>query len=215
MSYTPHPSKELQRIFREKPYQGAHPAEAEFLFIGLDANFDPEIEERSMWQTMEEYLLDGVNFWRTHGVHHPFMLPDYRGDGRKYHRNFADIGFTPDDADRVSFTELVHEPTVGRSSLQVHDLDLPHLEQLNHWIENGTSRYIFVPTSVATMMRASGEFAWMPKRETRLENGLGLWARLPDEIHGTKTVYWHYHFSVYGKFEEARLRQARAIGRLR
>jgi hypothetical protein len=29
---------------------------------------------------------------------------------------------------------------------------------------------------------------------------------------GSKTIYWHYHFSVYGKFEQKKAGQLKAIG---
>jgi hypothetical protein len=45
MSYLLHPSEKLNAHFREKPWQGADPFNAHFLFVGLDANYDPEIEE--------------------------------------------------------------------------------------------------------------------------------------------------------------------------
>ena len=43
----------------------------------------------------------------------------YCGDGRRYQRTFSPIGFTPADADGVSFVGLLHVPTFGRSALEV------------------------------------------------------------------------------------------------
>jgi hypothetical protein len=93
--YIPHPSFELNRRFRLRPYQGVEPSLATFLFVGLDANYSPDLEASPSFQSVLEYHEDGVAFWRRYGVHHPFLLPEYRGDGRRYHRTFAKIGFKP------------------------------------------------------------------------------------------------------------------------
>lgn len=124
--FNPHPSKELNRLFLEKPYQGAPPASAKFLFIGLDANYARAIENHAIYRPVLSYLNDGVDFWKTVGVHHPFLLPSYSGDGVFYHRSFSRIGFTATNSADVSFLELLHVPTCGRSSLTVADLDSDH-----------------------------------------------------------------------------------------
>ena len=89
LMYTPHPSAELTRLFRERPYQGADPATARFLFVGLDANYAADIEGGPAWAAVRDYHEDGIAFWRRHGVHHPFLLPQYTGDGRRYHSSFS------------------------------------------------------------------------------------------------------------------------------
>jgi hypothetical protein len=113
--YSSHPSKRLNDLFENKPFQGQEPERAKILFIGLDANYASNIESCEIFEKIQEYHSDGVAFWQMHGVHHPFLLPEYSGDGRKYHRNFARIGFTPNDAELISFVELLHVPTVGRN----------------------------------------------------------------------------------------------------
>lgn len=35
--------------------------------------------------------------WTKAGVHHPFLLPGYKGDRKYYHKTFAEIGFRPED----------------------------------------------------------------------------------------------------------------------
>src|SRR5262245_44968198 len=121
--YLAHPSERLNRAFAARPFQGAEPEKAAFLFVGLDANYSANVEASPIFATLLEYLEDGVAFWRKSGVHHPFLLEEYRGDGRKYHKTFADIGFTPANAADVSFVELLHVPTVGRSKLVADDLN--------------------------------------------------------------------------------------------
>ena len=119
MKYRLHPSGALNRAFAARPYQGAEPEKATFLFVGLDANYSPAIEQNAVFDRVLDYLEDGVAFWKTHGVHHPFLLPQYRGDGQKYHKTFARIGFRPEHAEEVSFIEMLHVPTVGQSKLTI------------------------------------------------------------------------------------------------
>ena len=206
--YRPHPSPELKSLFARQPYQGAEPSSAKFLFIGLDANYDASIENTPIFQNVLEYHQDGVAFWRRHGVHHPFLLSQYRGDGRRYHTTFAKVGFKPQHADLVSFMELLDVPTVGRSKLTPEDLDTSHLQRLNAVILNGKAEYIFISAGVARLMRASGAFSWLPKGA--MEQGL-----LPLLYKGNqRTVYLHLHFSNYGKFQQQLEREARAIASL-
>lgn len=203
--YELHPSIELRRRFAAKPYQGVHPAEATFLFIGLDANYDADIESQAVFSKILEYHEDGKSFWRRHGVHHPFLLPEYRGGGLKYHRNFARIGFEPAHAGLVSFAEMMHVPTVGRNKLKPEDLDPKHLDNLNDWIVNGEGRFVFVSSGVARLMRSTGQFCWLPS-EAGLKSGLSVWTEMPG-----KTVFLHLHFSNYGKFEARMQEEAAAI----
>lgn len=99
MPYDLHSSKKLKAHFKDKPWQGNDPAKASFLFVGLDANYDENIETNL--PEIFDYLHDGVNYWQKNkeGVHHPFRLLRYHGKGRRYHDRFAEIGFTPKDAE--------------------------------------------------------------------------------------------------------------------
>ena len=92
--YFPHQNKKLNQLFSIKPYQGAVPATARFLFFGLDANYAPAVGDKPYFPEVVSYLEDGVRYWKERGYHHPFRNPDYRGDGALYHRRFAEIGFT-------------------------------------------------------------------------------------------------------------------------
>ncbi len=199
-------------MFRAKPYQGARPEDAEFVFVGLDANYDARIESSPAFQHVLEYHEDGVVFWRRHKVHHPFLLPDYSGDGQRYHRNFAQAGFGQDDACRVSFVELLHIPTVGGSKLVAKDLDPAHLEVLEAFIQSGTKRNVFLSDKVIRLMlecgRTGGRFDWLPKP---IANQV-----LP-VLHkvGTTTIYQHLHFSNYGILQARMRLEAAAISSLR
>jgi hypothetical protein len=204
--YKQHPSNELNELFTHKPYQGVAPSQATFLFVGLDANYDADISGKPIFTNVIEYHDDGVAFWKRHGVHHPFLLPTYIGDGRHYHRSFARIGFRPQHAGLVSFAELLNVPTVGRNKLEPLDFDKSYLKMLNAAILEGDAQHVFLPREVSRLMRASGEFDWLPVAPIDNSDELGILHRSKG-----KTVYSHLHFSVYGKFEAAKVAQARAI----
>lgn len=203
--YLEHPSHELRERFAHRPVQGVEPSSAKFLFIGLDANYAPSIESSSSFSSILEYHDDGVTFWRRHGVHHPFLLPTYRGDGRRYHVNFSRIGFLPAHADLVSFVELLHVPTVGRSNLSPQDLDPDHLHALNSYILGGNAEHVFVSSGVARLMRKSSAFPWLPKKADTSGNLPVLYRSR------SLAVYRHLHFSNYGKFQQPLEAEARAI----
>jgi hypothetical protein len=207
--YSVHPSRELNDLFAHKPYQGAAPDQAMFLFVGLDANYEPQIEQKAIFAKVREYHDDGVSFWRKYGVHHPFLLPEYSGDGQFYHRSFARIGFGPQHADLVSFIELLHLPTVGKSVLVTTDLDESHLKVLNSAIIEGRAAHIFVPGKVANLMRATGVFPWLPKAPQEKVETLGVLFR-----DHSKKVYSHLHFSTWGKSQQKKIQEAVAIRNL-
>ncbi len=209
--YNLHNSRQLITAFRTKPFQGAEPEEARFLFIGLDANYAEDIERSAIFPQLLEYLEDGPAFWVKYGVHHPFLLPQYGGAGRKYHKTFAEIGFLPEDAEKVSFFELLHVPTEGSENpLTKNDLDAAHLSRLNRAILHGRAEFVFISSKVGHLMKASKCFPWIPAKPVDEDGPLKIWLRT-----GSKTVYWHYHFSVYGAYEQQKKEQITAIAALR
>jgi hypothetical protein len=206
--YRPHPSAELNALFRRRPFQGAEPERARFVFIGLDANYDAGLEDSPSYKAVLEYHSDGARFWRHHGVHHPFLLPEFRGDGRRYHLNFARIGFTAADAEQVSFIELLHVPTVGRNALEPSDLDRQHLARIDALVGGGLTRHVFVSAGVVRLMLASERFPWLKATARSSEPLPVLYS------HGGTRVYKHLHFSNYGKFQRQLDLEAQAIARL-
>lgn len=204
--YAAHPSPELNEIFSCKPYQGVAPDKATYLFVGLDANYEALIDDKPIFSAIREYHNDGVAFWRRYDVHHPFLLPNYSGDGQFYHRSFARIGFGVEHAELVSFIELLHVPTVGRNKIATTDLDMGHLKRLNSAIMEGQAAHIFLPTGVAHLMSKTSAFPWLKRSPIEEVGSLGVLFRSP-----TKVVYSHLHFSVYGRFEQQKVEQAAAI----
>jgi hypothetical protein len=190
-----HPSKILIKLFEHKPYQGVAPEAARFLFVGLDANYHVDIESKSIFSKVLEYHEDGKKFWHTHEVHHPFLLDEYRGDGKRYHQNFERIGFRTEHAHLISFVELFHLPTVGRNKLSLEDLDVTHLKRLNQAILEGEATHIFISPTVASLMRASGAFNWLSIKSIDTADVLPVLFR-----NSNKTVYSLLHFSSYGKY---------------
>jgi hypothetical protein len=203
--FTPHRCQALNVAFAARPFQGVPPEKATFLFVGLDANYSPTIDENGIYPRLLDYLSDGPAFWRQSGVHHPFLLNEYgRRDGWTYHKQFSRIGFRPEHADLVSFVELMDVPTSGTSKLKATDLNSAHLLRIADAIERGNARFVFIPPSVARWMRESSVFPWLPGTPTDEGRHLKVWDRRPN-----KTIYWHYHFShaFNGREKSAQLRE--------
>lgn len=209
MSYNLHNSERLKAYFRDRPWQGIDPFQALFLFVGLDANYDSNIDETL--PEVFDYLDDGVAFWRQNakGVHHPFRLSHYHGNGKKFHDRFAEIGFTPKHAALVSFVELFHLPTTGRSRLASTDLSSDHLCSLAQIFDEGSAEYVFISPGVARLMRRTGHFPWLPPTPLRIDGDLPVFR----ERNG-QTVYGMYHLSCYG-WQLIRLkRQISQVGKI-
>ena len=111
-----------------------------------------QIQVSDVFPQVLEYHNDGPNFWRSRGVHHPFLLPHYTGDGRRYHRTFAKIGFQPKHADCISFVELLDYPTAGRNQLSTHDLKLSHLQWIRNVVFGSDAKFIFLSAGVQRLL---------------------------------------------------------------
>jgi len=209
--YFPHKDSKLHELFSLKAYQGADPATAQFLFFGLDANYDPNIGDMRCYSEIVSYLEDGVRYWKQKRFHHPFRHPDYKGDGALYHDRFAEIGFTSDHAERVSFVELIDVPTSGRSNLRLNDLKQSHLDRLRDWVLDGKATYIFIPPGVGRLLRRTSQFSWLSEEPISHEGSLPVLFRSDKKV-----VYAPYHFSCVGKncLKKDRDLQIRDIGKL-
>ncbi len=206
--YSIHPSNELNTLFKSKPYQGVDPNLAHFLFIGLDANYEKHIASKDIFKKIADYHEDSVMFWQKYNVHHPFLLSDYHGDGRPYHRNFSKIGFKTEHANLISFIELLHVPTVGRNKLHPSDFDDKHLDIINHAILYGKAKHIFVSANVLRLMIASKKFSWLSQVNQTKDILPVIFSN------NEKSVYKHLHFSNYGKYQLQLEKEALAISKL-
>ncbi len=209
MTYIQHTSKKLIELYSTKPYQGARPESSEYLFIGLDANFSPQIEDAPIFPRIKEYLEDGPAFWKKYGVHHPFCLLEYSGDGELYHNNFSKIGFTPSHSSKVSFIEMLDVPTIGVNKLlSKDDLSEEHMEYLNKLITSGDKRYVFLPSTVAKLMYSTKKFEWLKSKPQNSYKNIPVWAEM-----GETVVLKTYHFSYRYK-PDSREAQIKAIGEI-
>ncbi len=190
--YQRHPSHLLCRLFEEKPFQGASPEEAEFVFLGIDANYSADIEHSPIFEKLLEYHQNGVAFWKKNKIHHPFLLPQYDGDGARYHKYFSKLGISPDYADKISFMELLHLPTVGRNpKLTPKDFDKKHIERIYSLISAGKKLNIFAPATTIRLLDLKRKFQFKTQKTDRFDEILTL-----NEV----SIYKHLHFSYqYGK----------------
>jgi hypothetical protein len=175
MTYTKH--EELIKLFptRKRWWQGCDPITACYLFIGLDANFAPNIQAH--YPKVVDYLNDYNQFIDDYEVHHPFLLNGYRGSGRKYHEKFVEIGFTREQIRRLSFVELLHIPTTGQSNLKAGDLLDAHLDWLSNILSKGVAEHVFIcPAVIRLMLKKSNYFPWVVKEPER-DGNLKIWHR--------------------------------------
>ena len=206
--YQLHPSLTLQKLFKDKPYQGCCPIQAKYLFIGLDANYAEDIEQQPIFPKLLEYHQDGVAFWKKYGVHHPFLMSGYQGDGRKYHQVFAKIGLTSDDAEKISFVELLDLPTVGLNTLKQTDLTQAHLDYLQQAIFSQHKKAVFMSDGVYRLMKKTNNFQWLKQAKTIEAYPLDLYFN--DKVKIFKQKHFSYRYAKAGVMEQ----QAQAIGYL-
>lgn len=203
--YQIHPSKRLNSLFEDKPYQGAHPFEAKFLFLGLDANYAENIENQNIFEQIIEYHENGIKFWQKYGIHHPFLLPEYKGDGKRFHQNFAKISFLPCHATDISFIELLHVPTVGRNRLILEDISPKHIQFLHQAIFQGEAKYIFVNSTAYNLLKKLDGFKALKNSSDTVTT---LRVLYQDE---QRKIFQHLHFSNYGKFQQQMTMEAKSI----
>jgi hypothetical protein len=157
MSFNIHPSEELVALFRSKPYQGQNPKKAKIIFLSSDANYTEKLTNDEFFKYILEYQNDGINFWKTHSCHHPFLLlkeyPFNRSmDGVPFHRNFSKLGLTPTSAEFISFVELLNVPTLGNKSENRKRfdelIDVDHLKFIEELMLSNEGTLFFISKGV-------------------------------------------------------------------
>ena len=196
--FVKHPSSVLNELYSKKNYQGANPVDAKIIFVGRDPNWAIDIENKQMFAYVAEYLADGVGFWKTHHIHHPFLLPNYKGDGKRYHKMFSKLKIQSGCASQISFVELIGFPTTGMAK-KSNKLFLAYLtspENANHLVElenllNDSQKIIFIAWGLLE------DFKYLNKKT-------GLFAKLAaldkaemniDDLNQSGNIYIHRHFS--------------------
>lgn len=146
-----HPGFQLNELYKKKAHQGANPEEATVLFVGRDPNWAIDIEEMPIFNFVKDYLTDGTGFWKTHNIHHPFLIPGYKGDGKRYHTIFSKLKVNSKYASQITFVELIGFPTTGMAkknnkafkSFLISESNRKHLIQLDSWL-NSPDKAIFI-----------------------------------------------------------------------
>lgn len=194
-----HHSEDLRQLFAgmEVPYQGQDPKKARVVFVGTDANYSPALHRHTdFFERILEYHRDGVAFWHRHGIHHPFLLPEYplpkNSGGVPYHRKFASMGLTAEYAEHISFVELLDLPTTGRVDTKTfwHLFNPDHARRLDHLLSAGDERVVLLSNNVILRMKEArdrfGLFPWLPGNPAQ-----GLFHQI-----GSTRFYKVMHFSV-------------------
>lgn len=156
MLFDKHPSPELIALFKARPYQGQDPEKANIIFLSSDANYSDNITNHHFFNRIIEYHKDGVQFWKKHGKHHPFLLDDYpfdkRKDGVVFHRNFSNLNLSYEHASAISFLELLDIPTTGIKSQNkdkfVELISRSHVQYLDDLILSQQKKLILIPGGV-------------------------------------------------------------------
>lgn len=185
MTFGQHPSSKLINLYFEKPYQGQDPEKAKYIFLGKDGNWNPDIEKEDYFLKIEEYLKDGVAFWKKYKIHHPFLLPEYKGDGKRFHTQFRKTYDNDEIADEVSFVELIMLPTYGASrdsseiklfnELLFSEENLEHLKYLDKIFRN-PSKLIFIAwgltNQIEIIQKEKGLFLNIPTNKQGMDINL-------------------------------------------
>ena len=193
-----HPSKKLNALYALKSYQGANPVDAKVIFVGRDPNWAADIEERKMFDSVVEYLTDGITFWETHNIHHPFLLKSYRGDGQRYHRVFSKLNLDSSVASKISFVELIGFPTTGMSSSNIKSFreylfseeNKQHLIELDKILSN-SDKVICIAWGLINDFKLIHERTGLFKKLANLDkNRMDI-----TDLNQFENIFIHRHFS--------------------
>lgn len=177
MQFNIHPSETLQKLFKEKPYQGQSPEKANIIFLSSDANYSEEISNHNFFKYITEYQQDGVKFWEKYDQHHPFLLDSFpfkrNASGRPFHNTFSRLGLTKEYSRHLSFVELLDIPTIGNKSgnekFFYSLINIKHLEFLDNLIFSDSNKLIFISSGVlkdmSILKTKFGMFSWLDHKE--------------------------------------------------
>ncbi|HQE34138.1 MAG TPA: hypothetical protein PLO52_09795 [Flavobacterium alvei] len=193
-----HPSKLLNELYSKKNYQGANPADAKILFVGRDPNWAFDVESKEMFNYVSDYLTDGVTFWKTHDIHHPFLLPNYKGDGKRYHKIFSKLNVESSLASKISFVELIGFPTTGMAKTNnkfflnylISTENRKHLIELDNLL-NDFEKKIFVAWGLLEDFKFLNRETGLFQKLANLDKSKMVISDLNQ--HGN--IYIHRHFS--------------------
>ncbi len=197
-AYNTHPSELLNKLYQIKNYQGADPEKAKILFVGRDPNWCYHLENMPVIEKIREYLTDGPEFWKKYNVHHPFLLEDYKGDGRRYHKMFSKIKISPTHSNEISFIELIGFPTTGMAK-KFKEVYISHL------LSDGNYMHLVQLDSLLSSKDKKIFIAWGLLDDFSLINKkLGLFKDLSavdrkqldiNDLNQINNIFIHKHFS--------------------
>lgn len=156
-----HTSEKIQEIFTLHPFQIQTPEKARIIFLGLDANFDSDIETNPLFGEFIDYLKDGIKYWKREKIHTPMLKTNYSGSGKKYHKNFQKLGFGPENAEDICFLELLNVCTCGNSTenkesfrkLLLSESNQLHLQRIANLAEDKSKQIYICGKEVANYVR--------------------------------------------------------------
>ena len=197
-TFQKHPSKLLNELYSVKNHQGANPADAKILFVGRDPNWSINLEEMEMFNFISEYLNDGIAFWNKYKIHHPFLLPNYKGDGKRYHKIFSKLKLSSELSSEISFIELIGFPTTGMAKSDnksflnylLSEDNSEHLVKLDSYL-NDTTKTIFVAWGLISDFKIIYNKTGLFKKFAELDKS----AMLITELNQIENIFIHRHFS--------------------
>ena len=193
-----HQSEELNKLYLKKNYQGANPNDAKILFVGRDPNWASDIETMRLFRYISEYLTDGVSFWNKYKIHHPFLLPNYKGDGKRYHNIFSKLNIESSFSNKISFVELIGFPTTGNAKSNnklfleylTSDANRNHLIELDSFL-NDTEKIIFIAWGLIDDLKYLNSKTGLFKKFVQMNKS----KMSISELNKYENIFIHRHFS--------------------
>ncbi len=193
-----HQSEELNKLYLKKNYQGANPNDAKILFVGRDPNWASDIETMRLFRYISEYLTDGVSFWNKYKIHHPFLLPNYKGDGKRYHKIFSKLNIESSFSNKISFVELIGFPTTGNAKSNnklfleylTSDANRNHLIELDSFL-NDTEKIIFIAWGLIDDLKYLNSKTGLFKKFVQMNKS----KMSISELNKYENIFIHRHFS--------------------